>query len=407
MKKKLFFAAMLLAPSLAYSANPSGDLSVQVVPAASSPAVPAGAQAAGFTTLAANYDFTQPLPSNWLGCSPWDGQPHQWYQDPSGSNPPCDIRQTFDSVAGTTVLDIGWQPSYQASAYPYTVQQIYTHSPTIPIQIATDFPNAYYEATFRYQSTPNVSGGFLNNIPAGLQSWWSFPNQRPGQQLGWELDFLDSFMKYNGCFSGGVVNYTGGTTSQTTYAPNPCPNYTANQYHTVGMRVTGDGTSQAAFCSYFDGVQVGTCQTWPYQGDEAVQRHPLILWQGIACGPGGPIPDQSCVNTSITAVYNSGGKIAIQTAAAVNYAKCNLMNISGVGGIGAANGLHSACSKSGNTSDTDWILQDTSWPGGSYTVGGTVNPLTRTDMLVKSVRVWSCGMWQTTMCNGTPLTATP
>jgi hypothetical protein len=72
MKKKLFFAAMLVAPSLAYSA----DLTVQVVPAASSPAVPAGAQAAGFTTLAANYDFTQPLPSNWLGCSPWDGQPY-------------------------------------------------------------------------------------------------------------------------------------------------------------------------------------------------------------------------------------------------------------------------------------------------------------------------------------------
>jgi hypothetical protein len=75
MKRKLFFAAMLLAPSLAYGA----DLTVQVVPAASSPAAPAGAQAAGFTTLAANYDFTQPLPSNWLGCSPWDGQPHQWY----------------------------------------------------------------------------------------------------------------------------------------------------------------------------------------------------------------------------------------------------------------------------------------------------------------------------------------
>ena len=32
-------------------------------------------------------------------------------------------------------------------------------------------------------------------------------------------------------------------------------------------------------------------------------------------------------------------------------------------------------------------MQDASWPGGSYTGGGTVNPLTRTDMFVKSVRV--------------------
>jgi hypothetical protein len=31
MKKDLFFAAVLLAPTLAYSANPSADLSVQVV----------------------------------------------------------------------------------------------------------------------------------------------------------------------------------------------------------------------------------------------------------------------------------------------------------------------------------------------------------------------------------------
>jgi hypothetical protein len=76
--KKLFFAAMLRAPSLASSANPGTDLIVQVVPAALPPAVPAGVQPAGFTTLAANYDFTQPLPSNWLGYSPLDGQRHQW-----------------------------------------------------------------------------------------------------------------------------------------------------------------------------------------------------------------------------------------------------------------------------------------------------------------------------------------
>jgi hypothetical protein len=56
MIKRVFITAALLVPSLAYSANPSANLTVQV-----DPAVPAEAAAAGFTTLAANYDFTQPL----------------------------------------------------------------------------------------------------------------------------------------------------------------------------------------------------------------------------------------------------------------------------------------------------------------------------------------------------------
>src|SRR5215475_4350042 len=69
MVRELFYAAALLVPGLAYAGNPSADLSVQIVPAV--PQVPAGAQAAGFTTLAANYDFSQPKyasQSNYLTC---------------------------------------------------------------------------------------------------------------------------------------------------------------------------------------------------------------------------------------------------------------------------------------------------------------------------------------------------
>ena len=65
MQRTLLFAAVLLAPNLAYSA----DLSVQAVPASSdgiacdigpnyTGAVPAAALAAGFTHCAANYDFS-------------------------------------------------------------------------------------------------------------------------------------------------------------------------------------------------------------------------------------------------------------------------------------------------------------------------------------------------------------
>jgi hypothetical protein len=87
MIKQLFFIAALLVPVLAYGANPSAPFSDQVVPAQNPPppppgsiacaigpnytgSIPAPAQAAGYTTCAANYDFTTPTfstLSTWLG----------------------------------------------------------------------------------------------------------------------------------------------------------------------------------------------------------------------------------------------------------------------------------------------------------------------------------------------------
>src|ERR1700730_16567866 len=81
MIKKLFFMAALLAPGLAYGGNPSADLTGQIVPAGSGPPVPAPAAAAGFTTLAGNFDFSQPLyatQSNWLDCPTSSGNRMLW-----------------------------------------------------------------------------------------------------------------------------------------------------------------------------------------------------------------------------------------------------------------------------------------------------------------------------------------
>src|SRR5215831_19464196 len=92
-------AALMLAPCLAFAANPSANLSVQVVPtgpttSAQCPATaPAEAAQAGFTTMAFCNDFTQPipntagtgLPATWLGLvssggGPADGNDHVWFQ---------------------------------------------------------------------------------------------------------------------------------------------------------------------------------------------------------------------------------------------------------------------------------------------------------------------------------------
>jgi hypothetical protein len=360
---------------------------------------PPGAAAAGFTTLAANYDFTQRLPSGWLGCQPWDGHAHQWYQD-AGGGVPCDIHQVTDPKYGGTVLDLRWKPSYLGKGFPFTFQQIYTHSPDGTL--ATDFPNAYYEATFRTETTPDVSGRF-EELPAGVISWWSWPHVLSGQQIGWELDFIDSYFKYNGCFSTGVVGYNG-SGGAGLYAPAPCPNYHPKKYHTWAMRMTGDGVTNAAFCEYLDGNMVGSCTTIPYANQNAIQRHTLILWEGISCKGGS---DASCTNQPITNVYNCSGKICMHFARTINYQACNIVNVSGVNGVRDANGVHTSCSKSGSGSDTDWILTDSRWPlGGSYTGGGTLNPYARLDTYVKSVRVWSCADWKNFMCNGRVLTNT-
>ena len=86
MIKQLILAAALVVPGLAYAGDPSADLSVQIVPAAPSPApplgggiacdqgpnaalIPAPAQAAGFTKCLLNADFTSAAyanPANWL-----------------------------------------------------------------------------------------------------------------------------------------------------------------------------------------------------------------------------------------------------------------------------------------------------------------------------------------------------
>src|SRR5215472_4528784 len=108
-KKLLFAAALMMAPGFAFAADPSANLSIQVVPAGQTTSAqcsatpPVEAAQAGFTTAAFCNDFTiaipntagTGLPSNtsgqcfggqgcWLGCaSPSGGEtdsyPHIWY----------------------------------------------------------------------------------------------------------------------------------------------------------------------------------------------------------------------------------------------------------------------------------------------------------------------------------------
>ena len=114
MIKKLFFTAALLAPGLAYGADPSANLPIQIVPAS---AVPAPAQAAGFNNLIINDNFQDPSfanTANWLDCA-GAGSPKWWraWVGFGSIDGPCSaITQATDPNGGQLALRLHWQDSY-------------------------------------------------------------------------------------------------------------------------------------------------------------------------------------------------------------------------------------------------------------------------------------------------------
>jgi hypothetical protein len=279
MIKKLVFMAALLMPSLAYGANPTADLSVQIVPAVSAPAVPLPAQAAGFTTLAANYDFTQPFyatQSNWLGCKPLDGNDHQWFQGGviTGNPPsPCSaIRQANDPLTGQPVLNMTWLPSYHTNADNNYTTGIQTVNDDLTHGVS--WPFGYYEFIYRVSRTG----------ANGLTAAWTSPlNFNP--ENGIEYDTIEVFYSSSltdSCYH----NWSNGNDVGCNWFPNTpsnLSNFDATQYHKYAMRVSGDGRTAIYFCSYVDDIAQGCQRVNTTAAQLAGQRNFIQLNVGINC----------------------------------------------------------------------------------------------------------------------------
>jgi hypothetical protein len=295
----------------AMGTSPSVDVPITI--SSSAPTPPPGAVAAGFTTLAANYDFTQTLPVNWLGCYPYDSNPHQWYQGLwwYPDEPPCNIKQVNDSVARSNVLDLQWLPSYGTAGTGFLAMETLSHDTTK----VTDFPNAYYEIVYRV--TPTVA----NNTGAPLTAFWTWGTASARGGSGpIEWDFVETYGLNFGQYDAGIHNW--GNNAGLPYlwqGTSSLPSgYDPTQYHTYAGRLTSDGSTLMSACSYVDNTLIA-CVNPQAAGAEFNQRNFLIVNNGMS-------------NATAT-------------------------------------------------------LQ--------------------TDMYVKSIRVWSCANWQTTMCNGTVLTGAP
>lgn len=311
MIKRLLLLTTLLAPALAYGANPSNDFSVQIAPTGStgstgsgggSPAVPAaalaGCQSANgggasngscFNQLAFNIDFTtnaavsgyqgqtlvnaQAL-SNWLDCDMSGGTPLMWIGSfgGDGQNAACgDWSVVSDNVSGTDALFVNFpvdstdnqHGSAQLTTAPYSAGSTTG---------ATTFPLGFYaEWIWRTDST-------YTSIPAGTSfiDFWAYPDQNQGSG---EWDFSETYSNaggggqaalsgYGQCLS--VGNCPGGLTYlSNTYSP-------LNNYVTYGLRFTQDGSGNVAWCNYINNTQQG-CATASGTGALTEAVHMLIL----------------------------------------------------------------------------------------------------------------------------------
>ena len=180
--KRLSFVAVLCLLCLTHGAAAADSLRGNSdSPAVSSagttgPVPPAGAQAAGFTTLAYNGDFSRRLPTNWLGGCPGgpngsqndlsDDAGHIWWNNLwwSNSHSPCTISQVTDSTYRGRVLDIPWTVNNTAPVIGHIIQSAsWNYNGAGKGAVGISFPNnAYYEATTRI--SPVQPGAFTSFI---------------------------------------------------------------------------------------------------------------------------------------------------------------------------------------------------------------------------------------------------
>jgi hypothetical protein len=252
MKRTLLFAAVLLAPSLAYSAHPT---------AAS--AAPAGALAAGFNTLAANYDFSQSLyatQSNWLDCNGTNDL-LPWHAGEPGTGPnsqvACNILQRTDPSTGDKVMHLQYLATYGSGIGSGQIRWMGMQTKNQNDgYVNVSFNNFYIESVYRIAATNSDNASGQLDGPNGVWVWNS------GSGGGsFEVDVTELYADRGGYANAGVGNPDGGSgTLYQSYEPNSLPTgYSETAYHKYAALITSDGSTHTYVCSFVDDIQQGNC----------------------------------------------------------------------------------------------------------------------------------------------------
>jgi hypothetical protein len=290
MIKKLFFTTALVVPSLAYAGNPSADLAVQIVPAV---APPAPAAAAGFMTLARNWDFSQPkyaVQSNWLDCNGTRSDV-EWHGGAPGQalTEPCDIHQGLDDE-GNTVMVFNYPSSYSfkgpCNACNFVTMQSANFSPAQQ----TAFPNgSYIEITVKESKSLYNNGQNNSSGPDGLYTATTDMTDsamllRP-QWL--EQDPGELWLGAGGFANGNLMMYPAQDPGQIWFSYNSQNNlpsgWSVTTYHTYGVLQTSDGSTEVYACLYVDNNLQQSCRPMHVNThNPLVFKYPqrLIVWAG-------------------------------------------------------------------------------------------------------------------------------
>jgi hypothetical protein len=284
MIKKLFFTAALLVPALAYGADPSANLPIQIVPAS---AVPAPAQAAGFTTLIINDNFQSAgfaSTSTWLDCNDGTTPPanplywRAWVGFGTNINGPCSaITQATDPVGGQPALRIHWQDSYlgpDGSGKQTVVETVDSAGN------GRQTPQGFYaEVVAR---TDIATGGPPNSW---MDLWSGTVNSH------YEIDGFEE-----GAIGGGgsnIHNNENGINSCLNPSGSVCGflSVDVTQYHTYAWRQTSAGTD-IVFCVYLDGSKWG-CGSISPTSAELAGGPAYNMWHQFATGGAGGLGNGS------------------------------------------------------------------------------------------------------------------
>ena len=334
MINKLLLTAALLAPCLAY-----GQVSAPLDP----PVIPPQAAAAGFTTLLANFDWSNNSlcatttgassptcvaaspASNWLDCTGTDTTKFLHYAS-AGGLPCSQIGVGTDPATGKQSLYFQLVPSNPANGVNLTLQTA-PYGASVKNAGYTTWPHGMYvEAEYRldwvdsFNSGPNTDGPYTwqNNTPC-------------------VLDFqIGELYPANGGAANSDVKYwcpeTGLGFYWVTYnAGFPIAGWSPTQTHIYGGLRTTNGSNSIVSCPYIDNTfvvqsgQVGGCnqqyppsspvihgaRTWAIMGvanngtsQVSATRTLWIHWLRVwTCANGA---SGECNGTTLTGAFNNG-----------------------------------------------------------------------------------------------------
>jgi hypothetical protein len=437
-------------------------LSIDVVPPGTTPPTPPPqAVAAGYTINALNQDFSHSFDHECSGQS--GDQPGLWHVATNGIlfNTDCNHLTWPYNDSGNQVLRITSTPSHFPFRAGISTESLFgTYSVNFPVK---GYFECTMRITSHISPTQEIDWGTGPFVPSPWSNCWQWQTQQqknfpgyigclvsptvcyerdlfelhgtqpPGYQPQYE--YMGGLFTWGGAGQLASINWTTANTNNqyTSWCSKaPCnvgPVVDPSQYVTYGMLVTdatGDShcggigcfrvdsylNNNLIFSSWYNDSSSGTT-------DHAARNQRSYSIIDVGYGVWNTAEgDPHSNNAAVTTAANVGGNLQLTLGntpecdgtTCVCYGNGAPIYLQGVGGNVPDGNYYFDDSRGGssciNSGSAPVVFTLSTFPNnvtvpysGPYSGGGTFNPLTQTDLYVKSWRAWvACANWQTTQC---------